>query len=223
MTWPSARGTSLFPDEEILGDHNWKTSRTGLILIGADMQTLGSFTKVVNLQLSNIADSHGYLLWTPNYFHGGWVGEVCLQSCVQSSPCPGTSHMPMPYCQSHCIQVQVQRCIWYLQPSDSIVSIATRFKTNWLQVTNARALLLVPGRSPPHSPLLFWQIWSLNPHVRDPSAIQQVGENGISRTANVGHLYRPQWQETVSGFLTCAWSPDGLPALRHRVRLQDPS
>mmetsp|Transcript_28764 Transcript_28764/g.92832 ORF Transcript_28764/g.92832 Transcript_28764/m.92832 type:complete len:904 (-) Transcript_28764:242-2953(-) len=169
------RGTSLFPDEEILGDHNWKTSRTGLILIGADMQTLGSFTKDVNLQLSNIADSQGFLLWTPNYFHGGWVGEVCLQSCVESSPCPGTSHMPVPHCQSHCIQVQVQRCIWYLQPSDSIVSIATRFKTNWLQ------------------------IWSLNPHVRDPSAIQQVGENGISRTANVGHLYRPQWQETLYG------------------------
>eukprot|EP00960_Hanusia_phi_P055664 763026-Hanusia_phi.AAC.8 len=165
-------GTSLFPEEELLGDHNWKTSRTGLMLLGGDMQTFESFTKDMIPTLSNLPDSNGYLLWTPNYFHGGWVGEICLKSCVESSPC--AANLPVSYCTEHCIQVQVERCVWYLQPSDSIVSIATRFKTNWLQ------------------------IWNLNPHVRDPSAIQLLGDDTISRTANVGNIYRPQWEETVS-------------------------
>lgn len=46
-----------------------------------------------------------------------------------------------------CLTVTVARCVWYVQNEDSLIQIAARFATNWLQVWHFNPTLLHPDDS----------------------------------------------------------------------------
>ncbi len=46
-----------------------------------------------------------------------------------------------------CLSVTVARCTWYVQSEDSLIQIAARFSTNWLQVWHFNPTLLHPDDS----------------------------------------------------------------------------
>ncbi len=61
--------------------------------------------------------------------------QICVKACVSQSACPAVRGQTGDLCsEPKCFTVAVERCSWAVQHEDSLVTIAPRFQTNWLQV-----------------------------------------------------------------------------------------
>jgi hypothetical protein len=58
------------------------------------------------------------------------------------------------------VNIRVERCQWYVQREDTLIQVAARFATNWLQ------------------------IWHFNPEILHPDSELEPGS-----LINIGHLY----------------------------------
>lgn len=74
---------------------------------------------------------------------------------------------------SGCVHIRVERCKWFVQSEDSLIQIAARFATNWLQ------------------------IWHFNPEILHPDSALPP-----SKEIWIGHLYevRVRKCESMRGF-----------------------
>ena len=65
-----------------------------------------------------------------------------------------------------CLLVNVPRCVWYVQDEDSLIQIAARFSTNWLQVWHFNPMLLHPDDSLiPQSLLNIGHLYQVSPYA----------------------------------------------------------
>jgi len=125
----------------------------------------------------------GFIEWIPSPYQGGWEGKVCVEACVDTQQCPATQNGAPEVCTQQCYQIRVARCKWALQEEDSLVEIAPRFQTNWLQ------------------------LWYLNPFMAHPDHASSLTGSaagagvmavpGEPLEINVGRLYHPMWDDTL--------------------------
>ncbi|KAJ1484238.1 hypothetical protein T484DRAFT_2520639 [Baffinella frigidus] len=114
----------------------------------------------------------GKFRWTPSPYQGGWEGNVCMEACVQQDGCPAFPGGSPELCTLSCFMVKVARCKWSLLNEDSLIEIAPRFQTNWVQ------------------------LWYLNPAVGHPDYALTM-EEGVHKELNVGRLYTPMWDDSM--------------------------
>ena len=67
------------------------------------------------------------------------------------------------------MNIFVERCKWYVQTEDTLIQIAARFATNWLQ------------------------IWHFNPTILHPDSELPPGD-----VINIGHLYEVEPNDALS-------------------------
>jgi len=102
--------------------------------------------------------------WAPTYNQGGWNATVCFVATDSGSVCTGMAS----HSATHCVRMEVARCVYALQQDHELQSIAGSFGTDWIR------------------------LWSLNPGLMHPDYMLYGAGN---RTLNVGHLYRANPRE----------------------------
>lgn len=95
--------------------------------------------------------------WIPTLYHGGWQGDICFEATDIAG-----------HSTEMCVGMTVAKCQWALQEEDSLVEIAPRFGTNWLQLFMLNPEMMHPDSAPKHS------------------------------TINVGHSYTMEWHDDMS-------------------------
>jgi len=82
--------------------------------------------------------------WFPDAKYGGFSGHVCF---VAQDGSEG------PFRREDetvgCVSVSVDRCKWWVQTEDTLVQVAARFGTNWLQVWHFNPTILHPDNALP--------------------------------------------------------------------------
>jgi len=106
--------------------------------------------------------------WFPDSMYGGFAGDVCFVAQDVGGPFR-TQHSSLG-----CVHISVARCKWYVQAEDSIVQVAARFATNWLQ------------------------IWHFNPTLLNPDLLNSDTGLPSSREINIGHLYQIEPHDSVA-------------------------
>ena len=105
--------------------------------------------------------------WFPDWSYGGFHGDVCFLG-RDSAGGEGGAHR-----QTHttrgCVNIFVERCKWHVQTEDTLIQIAARFATNWLQ------------------------IWHFNPTILHPDSELPPGD-----LINIGHLYEVEPNDALS-------------------------
>jgi hypothetical protein len=105
------------------------------------------------------------------------AGMVCFNGQDQSGP------YRLQQKSVGCLMVTVARCMWYVQSEDSLIQIAARFSTNWLQVWHFNPTLLHPDDS------------------LEPQSL-----------INIGHLYEVSCSQLLlldcKRVLVCRWNVD---------------
>jgi len=146
----------------------------GLRWVGGD-KTTSQLSRINQVE----GGFHGFLQWTPSPAQGGWQGFVCLTACIAPSPCSPADAPASDFCSEHCVQVVVDKCIWYLNEEDSFEEIAKKFRTDWLL------------------------LWHLNPMTANSAfpAMQRL-HDAVTATTNIGRLYKPRWDDTFDKVAT---------------------
>jgi len=117
--------------------------------------------------------------WVPTPYQGGWSGEVCFSASDSTEAFADHPNNIMSHvdgCRKSdvstlCVTMNVQKCLWEVQVEDSLVEIAPRFGTNWLQ------------------------LWYLNPEMPHPDYDLTYGKQGTA--VHVGHKYTVEWHDTL--------------------------
>jgi hypothetical protein len=100
--------------------------------------------------------------WTPTPYQGGLSSHICFfaKDSAGDKRIAQTAY--------HCIHLTVQKCVWAVNHEDSLVEIAARYNTNWLQ------------------------LWHLNPTITHPDR-----PSSPDTLLNVGHLYTVEFSDTM--------------------------
>mmetsp|Transcript_26208 Transcript_26208/g.64711 ORF Transcript_26208/g.64711 Transcript_26208/m.64711 type:complete len:915 (-) Transcript_26208:860-3604(-) len=101
--------------------------------------------------------------WFPDASYGGLSGEVCFTATDAGGD------FKIADMTTGCIMVHVERCKWWVQTEDTLVQVAARFQTNWLQV------------------------WHLNPTILHPDNSLPPGQ-----VINTGHMYQVEPSDSLS-------------------------
>ena len=125
----------------------------------------------------------GFLQWIPSPYQGGWEGSICMEACVSTSGCPAKPMGAAEECTQQCYKVRVVRCRWAMQGEDSLIEIAPRFQTNWLQLWYLNPFMAHPDHAS-----------ELTPAGAQEAAVMQAGEQ---LEINIGRIYTPAWDDTV--------------------------
>jgi hypothetical protein len=97
--------------------------------------------------------------WFPEAAYGGFSGMVCFNGRDRS----GAYRLEQN--SVGCLMVTVARCTWFVQSEDSLIQIAARFSTNWLQVWHFNPTLLHPDDSlVPQSLLNIGHLYQVEPN-----------------------------------------------------------
>eukprot|EP00292_Cryptomonas_paramecium_P002047 CAMPEP_0113684128 /NCGR_PEP_ID=MMETSP0038_2-20120614/13784_1 /TAXON_ID=2898 /ORGANISM="Cryptomonas paramecium" /LENGTH=1026 /DNA_ID=CAMNT_0000603749 /DNA_START=237 /DNA_END=3319 /DNA_ORIENTATION=+ /assembly_acc=CAM_ASM_000170 len=129
----------------------------GAVLVGSPVRTLvGAMSLTTQL-----------VTWFPNPAYGGFSGLVCYKGWDQAGA------YRLVQSTQGCVLVTVDRCRWVVQSEDSLIQIAARFSTNWLQV------------------------WHLNPTLLHPDDALVP-----DTLVNVGHLYQVEPNDALSALAT---------------------
>ena len=157
-------------------------------VVQPDGITQGLAPRVIAGDSSLRGEFEGKLQWIPSPYQGGWEGDICIEACVSTTRCPATLGGAAEACSKKCYRVKVARCKWALQGEDSLIEIAPRFQTNWLQ------------------------LWYLNPFMGHPDHASELtaagvaagqgqqthGNEGEQLEINVGRVYAPLWDDTLA-------------------------
>jgi len=109
--------------------------------------------------------------WVPTPYQGGWSQTVCFEATDSAGTCR------VAQVTGACVKINVAKCQWQVQKEDSLVEIAPRFNTNWLQLWHLNVL------TPEHSP-----------HFDHPEGL---GYTFQGHTIYVGHIYTVEYYDTV--------------------------
>ena len=157
-------------------------------VVQLDGVTQGLAPRVIAGDSSLRGEFEGKLQWIPSPYQGGWEGDICIEACVSTTRCPAALGGAAEACSKKCYRVKVARCKWALQGEDSLIEIAPRFQTNWLQ------------------------LWYLNPFMGHPDHAAELtaagvaagqgqlthGNEGEQLEINVGRVYTPLWDDTLA-------------------------
>jgi len=107
------------------------------------------------------------LHWVPSPAMGGLTGDICVKiyDHGEDGSCRFSDATTV------CIPFRVKKCEWAVQREDSLVEIAPRFHTNWLQ------------------------LFMLNPAL--PSPEHHLNMDAQMKPINVGHMYTVEWHDTL--------------------------
>ncbi|KAJ1496231.1 hypothetical protein T484DRAFT_1874597, partial [Baffinella frigidus] len=92
--------------------------------------------------------------WFPDPTYGGFSGDVCFKATDVAGMYRTAQET------RGCVKISVERCVWHVQTEDTLIQVAARFATNWLQ------------------------IWHLNPQILHPDTALPP-----NMEINIGHLY----------------------------------
>ncbi|EKX45005.1 hypothetical protein GUITHDRAFT_152823 [Guillardia theta CCMP2712] len=119
--------------------------------------------------------------WFPDSMYGGFAGEVCFVAQDVGGP------FRTAQSSLGCIFISVARCKWYVQSEDSLVQVAARFATNWLQVWHFNPDLLNPDIGlPPAKEINIGHLYQIEPHDSVASLAQRFGTSDK-------HIYMNNW------------------------------
>jgi len=82
--------------------------------------------------------------WFPDSKYGGFSGHVCF--VAEDDGMGPYRHVDT---SRGCVSVTVERCKWWVQTEDTLVQVAARFGTNWLQVWHFNPTILHPDNALP--------------------------------------------------------------------------
>mmetsp|Transcript_70221 Transcript_70221/g.146342 ORF Transcript_70221/g.146342 Transcript_70221/m.146342 type:complete len:903 (-) Transcript_70221:2273-4981(-) len=95
--------------------------------------------------------------WFPDALYGGFEGDVCFTAT--DSEGPGADMV------KGCVSIKVERCMWHVQSEDTLIQIAARFGTNWLQIWHFNPEILHPDSSlPPNQAIHIGHLYEVEPN-----------------------------------------------------------
>jgi len=83
--------------------------------------------------------------WFPDAKYGGFEGSVCFMATDDAMGGPSRQAQQT----RGCVRIAVERCKWWVQTEDTLVQVAARFATNWLQVWHFNPTILHPDNALP--------------------------------------------------------------------------
>jgi len=138
------------PDESVaIGAYTQGLTLDGAVAVGAPY----------TMAMGNLWETTQLMAWFPDAAYGGFSGMVCYTGTDASGP------YRLTQTTVGCLLVNVPRCVWYVQDEDSLIQIAARFSTNWLQVWHFNPMLLHPDDSLiPQSLLNIGHLYQVEPN-----------------------------------------------------------
>ena len=116
---------------------------TGLTLAGAEFTGHPIYT-VTDVGVAGVERQTSVTVrWFPDATYGGFSGDVCFNAADS-----GGDHRVANVVKG-CVVISVERCKWFVQTEDTLVQVAARFDTNWLQVWHFNPTILHPDNALP--------------------------------------------------------------------------
>jgi len=126
--------------------------------------------------------------WFPDATYGGFDGKACFTA--MNSDSDGATPA------SGCVDIRVERCKWFVQTEDTLIQIAARFASNWLQIWHFNPEILHPDSAlPPSNEIWIGHLYEIEPNdvlsvlaERFGTSIRHIQLNnwGLSEQLTVG-------------------------------------
>lgn len=140
------------PDEKV----HINAVTTGLQLEGAKF--VGPPTKTV-LNMRQVRTAQ-VVEWFPDATYGGFKGDICYTGTDEA----GNAFRHSDVTQG-CVNIMVERCQWYVQTEDTLIQVAARFATNWLQIWHFNPTIMHPDSAlPPETLINIGHLYEVEPN-----------------------------------------------------------
>jgi len=138
------------PDEEVEIEMDMANGEqlTGAMFVGEPMMTmLDAATMRTSREVS----------WFPDATFGGFDGMACFTAKDSDDATQNTA--------MGCVHIMVERCKWHVQTEDTLIQIAARFATNWLQIWHFNPEILHPDSAlPPSNEIWIGHLYEVEPN-----------------------------------------------------------
>jgi len=164
------------------------------------VQTMPMLTgfKMVGNPTVTVLDAHGHaysgdqpqrmartaqvVQWFPDATYGGYKDDVCFNGTDADGSALRHAHSKIG-----CVNIFVERCQWYVQTEDTLIQVAARFATNWLQVWHFNPTLLHPDSAlPPESLINIGHLYEVEPNDAMAVLAERFG-------TKVEHIQQNNW------------------------------
>ena len=140
------------PDEHVSTEMDMQ----GLVLAGATLGPVKVFPRpgdVRHVIVSREVD------WFPDPTYGGFSGDVCFVATDAEGMYREAA------ATKGCVTISVDRCVWHVQTEDTLIQVAARFATNWLQIWHFNPQILHPDSAlPPNTEINIGHLYEVEPN-----------------------------------------------------------
>jgi len=133
-----------------------KSEASGLQLAGAKFVGPPTMTVVDErrVRTSQVVE------WFPDATYGGFKGDICYTGTDE-----GGNAFRHVQVATGCVNIFVERCQWYVQTEDTLIQVAARFATNWLQIWHFNPTIMHPDSAlPPKSVINIGHLYEVEPN-----------------------------------------------------------
>uniref|UniRef100_A0A7S0I0F2 LysM domain-containing protein n=1 Tax=Hanusia phi TaxID=3032 RepID=A0A7S0I0F2_9CRYP len=132
--------------------------------ISISASQLDSSNKVIDQRGTQVQFYQMKVDWTPRKGQEGYTYDFCFNI---TNPATLFSNI-------RCLRVKVVRCQYCTQPADTLLNVATKYHTNWLQLWSANSESVYPSDQPSQYPLDLSNLQSATRITLGPTYITKV-------------------------------------------------
>jgi len=112
--------------------------------------------------------------------HGVHAGHACCE-------CGGGVSFRHSQTTTGCVNIHVERCQWYVQTEDTLIQVAARFATNWLQIWHFNPTIMHPDSAlPPKTLINIGHLYEVEPNDAMAVLAERFG-------TSIKHLQMNNW------------------------------